>query len=81
MFGDPGRSSARSNPKLADAERQEHVDALMRALRAVSAARRSQDELAGKEARAAVHRAKIALGERGPVWWEGGKADLTRRLA
>ena len=76
-----GRLWRRSNPKLADAERQEHVDDLMHARRAVSAAQRCQDRLAEKEARAAVHRAKIALGERGPVWWDGDEPDLTRQLA
>ena len=76
-----GRLWRLSNPKLADTERQEHVDALMHARRAVSASRRSQDQLAEKEARAAVHRAKIDIGERGPVWWEGGEPDLTRKLA
>ena len=32
------------------------------------------------EARRAVHRAKVALGERVPVWWTDGAPDLNRRL-
>jgi hypothetical protein len=31
-------------------------------------------------ARAAVDRAKVALGERGPAWWTDGAPDLNRRL-
>ena len=33
------------------------------------------------EARAAVNAAKIALGERGSVWWGDGAADYNRHLA
>jgi hypothetical protein len=33
------------------------------------------------EARAQVDRAKVALGERGPVWWDDGSPDLNRRMA
>jgi hypothetical protein len=32
-------------------------------------------------AREAVQAAKEALGERGPVWWDDGTPDETRRLA
>ena len=32
-------------------------------------------------ARATVDRAKVAHGERGPVWWDDGAPDLTRRMA
>ena len=31
-------------------------------------------------ARRAVDAAKIALGERGPVWWQDGAPDLNRHL-
>jgi hypothetical protein len=34
-----------------------------------------------KAARAAVNTAKIALGERGPVWWEDGAPDLNWHMA
>ena len=32
-------------------------------------------------ARLAVDAAKLALGERGPVWWRDGAPDYTRKLA
>lgn len=43
---------------------------LMSARRAVGAALRAQDTDAETAARARVHRAKTALGERGTPWWE-----------
>lgn len=43
---------------------------LMSARRAVGAALRAQDPEAERAARARVHRAKTALGERGTPWWE-----------
>ena len=36
---------------------------------------------AEKAARARVHAAKVALGERGPVWWDDGAPDLNRHMA
>ena len=53
----------------------------MAARRDVGIARRRDDEAAEKEARARVHAAKVALGERGPVWWDDGKPDENRKLA
>ncbi|WP_333473790.1 hypothetical protein [Sphingomonas radiodurans] len=53
----------------------------MAARRAVASALKCKDEAALAEARVAVQIAKIALGERGPVWWQDGAPDLTRRLA
>jgi len=41
----------------------------------------AEDPAARAEARADVDRAKRALGERGPVWWDDGAPDLNRRLA
>lgn len=52
----------------------------MRARREVARAGRLGDEHALRSARAAVHAAKLGLGERGPVWWDDGAPDLTRRL-
>ena len=52
----------------------------MDARRAVGRALRS-DALALPAARAGVDAAKVALGERGTVWWSDGAPDLTRRLA
>lgn len=43
---------------------------LMSARRDVGAALRAQDPDAERAARARVHRAKTALGERGTPWWE-----------
>jgi hypothetical protein len=76
-----GRLWRRSNPALADDERARLVLDLMTARRAVRDALRASDRDAERAARAAVHAAKVALGERGPVWWADGAPDLTRRLA
>lgn len=70
-----------TNPGLSDAERERHVHALMDARRAVGAAKRAGDVGAEVEARAGVQAAKIALGERGPVWWDDGAPDYNRRMA
>ena len=69
-----------SDPSLDEDERQRWVDALMDARRSVAAANRNGDAEAEKAARAKVHEAKIALGERGPVWWDDGAPDYTRKL-
>lgn len=52
----------------------------MQARRDVGAALKSGDEGSEKSARARVHEAKIALGERGPVWWTDGAPDENRKL-
>jgi len=65
-----------SNPALPDDERQRLVRELMGARRAVGAALRANDPDAERDARARVHAAKVALGERGPTWWDG--PDLNR---
>ena len=52
----------------------------MAARRAVGDAKRASDVMAEKAARARVHAAKVALGERGPVWWEDGAPDYNRHL-
>ena len=69
-----------SNPALPEAERQRLVDRLMDARRAVAAAKRAKDAAAESAARAQVDAAKIALGERGPVWWDDGAPDYNRHL-
>ena len=69
-----------SNPALPEAERQRLVDRLMDARRAVAAAKRAHDAAAESAARAQVDAAKIALGERGPVWWDDGAPDYNRHL-
>ena len=75
-----GRLWRRTDPRLPEDRRQKLVTALMDARRAVGRALRA-DPSALPAARAAVHAAKIALGERGPVWWDDGAPDLTRRMA
>ena len=50
----------------------------MDARRAVKSAKGDRNEL--REARKRVNDAKIALGERGPVWWTDGSPDINRRL-
>ena len=67
-----------SNPALPEAERQRLVDRLMDARRAVAAAKRAKDAAAESAARAQVDAAKIALGERGPVWGDDGTPDYNR---
>ena len=75
-----GRLWRATNPKLPEAERQRWVNALMDARRAVGAAKRTGDPEAEKAARGKVHEAKVALGERGPVWWNDGAPDYNRKL-
>lgn len=76
-----GRLWRAANPNLPQAERQRLVSQLMAARRAVRAARAGGDAGAEKAARHAVDQAKQGLGERGPVWWDDGAADLNRRMA
>lgn len=74
-----GRLWRRANPTLQDGERARCVSALMAARRSVSAARRAGGDDA--EAHRRVDDAKVALGERGPVWWTDGSPDLNRHMA
>ena len=69
-----------SNPALSPDVRQRYVDELMRARRQVGLAKRAGDAQAERQARAAVDKAKRALGERGPVWWTDGAPDFNRRM-
>ena len=75
-----GRLWRTSNPHLDPAERGKLVKDLMSARREVKAALAAGDREALTSARRAVHVAKIALGERGPVWWEDGARDFNRHL-
>jgi hypothetical protein len=52
---------------------------LMSGRRAVGAALRQHDEDAEAAARARVHRAKTALGERGTPWWEQTEQERRAR--
>ena len=65
-----GRRWRATDPSIPEERRQELVNELMKARRDVGAARRTGDAAAEAEARARVHAAKVALGERGPRWWE-----------
>jgi hypothetical protein len=60
-------------------DRDRWVGELMSARRAVREALRSGEGLA--DARSRVDAAKVALGERGPVWWADGAPDYNRRMA
>lgn len=73
-----GRLWRRANPDLPTERRDALVRELMAARRAVKAALKSgrAEELA--LARKAVDKAKVALGERGPVWWTDGAPDFNR---
>ena len=76
-----GRLWRATNPALPPEVRAAQVKALMDARREVGRARRAGDRAALALAGQAVDRAKIALGERGPVWWTDGAPDQNRRMA
>ena len=65
-----GRRWRATDPGLPEAERKHLVSELMSARSAVGWAKRRGDADAERAARARVHAAKVALGERGPTWWE-----------
>lgn len=75
-----GRLWRAAHPHLPAAERDALVQSLMHARRAVKTALRAGDAVSLREARATVDAAKIALGERGPVWWTDGAKDFNRHL-
>ena len=76
-----GRLWRCSDPSLNPERRALLVSELMKARRAVGAAKRAADDKAMVEARAAVDKAKVALGERGPVWWTDDQPDYNRHMA
>jgi hypothetical protein len=76
-----GRLWRTSNPALPPERRQTLVDELMAARRAVREALNSNASDALSAARTQVQAAKVALGERGPVWWTDGAPDLNRQMA
>ena len=73
-----GRLWRASNPSLPEDERQRLVNELMNARRAVRDAEDGSEAM--KEARRRVNAAKVALGERGPVWWTDGAPDYNRKM-
>lgn len=73
-----GRLWRKSNPALDEETRSQLVKELMSARAAVRHA--NGDPHAVTLARQRVDKAKVALGERGPVWWRDGEPDLNRNL-
>lgn len=73
-----GRLWRKSNPALDDDMRERLVKELMSARCAVRDAKSHPSEMA--KARQRVKEAKVALGERGPVWWDDGTPDFNRHL-
>jgi hypothetical protein len=76
-----GRLWRAANPGLPSEVRDALTRQLMDARRRVGAAKRAGDPEAMRRARADVHAAKVALGERGPAWWSDGAKDFNRHLA
>ncbi|WP_037502744.1 hypothetical protein [Sphingomonas jaspsi] len=76
-----GRLWRCSNPTLPEGRRRALVDDLMAARSAIGTALRCGDKAAERQARARVHSAKIALGERGDPWWDDGTPDYNRHMA
>ena len=76
-----GRLWRCTDPTLPEEKRTRLTSELMRARRAVAVALKRFDSIALASARADVDAAKIALGERGPVWWCDGAPDFNRRMA
>ncbi|SFC22720.1 hypothetical protein SAMN05428997_10530 [Bosea sp. CRIB-10] len=74
-----GRLWRSTNPAIPEERRHRLVAELMDARRAVKDARRGSGDL--RLARDRVDAAKVALGERGPVWWDDGAPDLNRHMA
>ena len=76
-----GRLWRAASPGLAGEVCARFVAELMNARRAVGAALRAGNANAERTARGQVDAAKLALGERGPVWWADGAPDLDRHMA
>lgn len=75
-----GRLWRVANPNLPPAEREAQVKVLMAARREVRAALAAGDKQRLAVARESVDAAKVALGERGAVWWHDGAKDFNRHL-
>lgn len=75
-----GRLWRATNPDLPEDERTRLTRRLMKARREVRLARDNSDDQHLARARADVHDAKVALGERGPVWWTDGAPDYNQHL-
>lgn len=75
-----GRLWRMSDPALDEAARAQGIAMLMRARRDMRLALHSGDAGALRDARSRVHAAKVALGERGPPWWDGDAPDYGRKM-
>lgn len=75
-----GRLWRVANPNLPSEERTSLVNELMRARREVKSALAEEDKKRLSAARRSVNKAKVALGERGPVWWDDDSKDYNRYL-
>lgn len=71
-----GRLWRCTNPALSKEEREEHTKTLMDARRHM---RKDQPENVRSEAKTRVQEAKVALGERGPVWWSASEGEVCDR--
>lgn len=75
-----GRLWRKSNPGLSKKKQTRLVHELMQARRSVAAAQRIGNAAEEKKARLRVQVAKVALGERGPVWWTDGAEDYNQQM-
>jgi hypothetical protein len=76
-----GRLWRSSNPHLSHEDKRRLTAGLMAARRAKGVAMLIEDKEGRETAKRRVHAAKVALGERGPVWWSDGSPDVNGRLA
>lgn len=74
-----GRRWRATDPAIPEADAAILRRWLMAARRDVGTARRHHDRDAEDRARARVHAAKTALGERGPEWWNQSDGDRAQR--
>ena len=72
-FVSKGKLWRKSNPNLTDKGRKALNKKLMEARRGLKLAGHDAQKM--RAARRKVHAAKIALGERGPVWWSDDAPD------
>jgi hypothetical protein len=75
-----GRLWRCTNPQLTEDDRKHWTVALMAARRAKGTAMRTGDEKGREQVREKVDAAKVALGERGAVWWTDGAPDMNRHM-
>jgi len=75
-----GRLWRASSPHLSAEHKEALVSQLMDARCQVKMALAAKDSAMLASSRQAVLSAKVALGERGPVWWSDGAQDFNRYL-